>query len=241
MKVRIIGSSSAVPRPGRACSSYLIEEAGTKLVLDLGTGALQSLMRFADPRKLDAILISHLHPDHFMDLVQLRYALTIPDPIDPPLPVHLPPEAEAQVARLAQSLPSSSGEAFFAGALALMEYDAENVLRIGACEIAFRCTAHYIDAYAMRVVCPSGTVVYSSDTAPCDAVTELARNADLFICESALGVAGMDHEPRGHSNAREAAAMARDAHVRHLVLTHYGSGAEPADLQDAAATLFGDA
>jgi len=131
MKVRIIGSSSAVPRPGRACSSYLIEEAGTKLVLDLGTGALQSLMRFADPRKLDAILISHLHPDHFRELVQLRYALTIPDPIDPPLPVHLPPEAEAQVARLAQSLPSSSGEAFFAGALALMEYDAENVLRIG--------------------------------------------------------------------------------------------------------------
>ncbi len=233
----MIGSSSAVPRPGRACSSYLVQGDETNIVLDLGTGALQSLSRFLEPSRVSAIVISHFHPDHFMDLVQLRYVVALNEAASA-IDVHVPYGVRARLERLAEQLPSGTGKPFFEGALNLAEYTRNSPLQIGEFSLAFAQSRHYIDAYAARVSGASRTFTYSADTAPCKSVTELASNADLFLCEAALGAHGRDRSTRGHSNAREAGRMAHDARVKHLMLTHYSAQCDPEAMRAAAAEQF---
>ena len=74
-RLTIAGSSSSIPRPDRACSSYLVDDGETSIVLDLGTGAFSNLRRYVDYDRLGAVVISHMHADHFIDLIPLRYAL----------------------------------------------------------------------------------------------------------------------------------------------------------------------
>ena len=90
----------------------------------------------------------------------------------------------------------------------------------------------------MRIETPQGVLGYSADTAPCDAVASLVTDADVFLCEAALGSDGKEHGERGHLNAYEAGQIADRARVKHLVLTHYGANADPQALQVAAAKGF---
>jgi ribonuclease BN (tRNA processing enzyme) len=70
--VTVLGSSSSTPRPGRACSCYLVRAGDTAIALDLGTGSLSNLRRYLAPEQVSAVIISHMHPDHFLDLIPMR-------------------------------------------------------------------------------------------------------------------------------------------------------------------------
>jgi ribonuclease BN (tRNA processing enzyme) len=185
---------------------------------------------------LSGVVISHMHADHFFDLVPLRYALRYEVSRKQPLPVYVPPGAMRILAEIAHPLKETDD--FFDGVFELREYDPGQPLSIGECVMRFAPTVHYIPAYAMRIETPDGIAGYSADTAPCDAVPQLVREADLFLCEAALGASGRENGERGHMNAREAGEMARRAGARHLILTHYSSSASPVDLRDAAAQAF---
>jgi ribonuclease BN (tRNA processing enzyme) len=239
MRVRIVGSSSSLPRPGRACSCYLVRTNGVKLLLDLGPGALAKLLETLQYDELDAVVISHMHPDHFLDLVPLRYCLRY-GTHEPraPLPVWLPPGARTRLFSLSAALESDGDEMFFDGVLDLLEYDPSEELRIGDVALTFAKTVHYIDAYAMRLEHAGKCLCYSADTAPSENVVALARDADLFLCEVTVGL-GVERGPaRGHLSAVEAAAMAQRARARRLALTHYGAGCLAIALEEAARTEY---
>jgi ribonuclease BN (tRNA processing enzyme) len=234
LRLTVIGSSSAAPRPGRACSSYLIRSAGAAVVLDLGNGALGKLQLAIDYRQLDAVVVSHLHADHFLDVIPLRFALKRRSPLrDGRLALWLPPGGTETLHQLCSILTSSDGAAFLDEVFFVREYDPAGRLRIGDARLTFAPSRHYIPAYAVRAECDGASLVYSADTAPCESVVELARDASLFLCEATLGLED-EEEPRGHSSACEAGEMAQSAGVERLVLTHY-SAADSADALVAAA------
>jgi len=235
-RLYIAGSSSAVPRPGRANSGYLLQSHECNIAIDFGSGVLSRMREVLEPTQLDAIVISHMHADHFLDLVPLRYALRYEMQRAEPLPVYLPPGGIAAARAIGKPL-KDEGD-FYDGILDLREYDPQDALVIRECRVRFAKTVHYIPAYAMRIEMPGAAVGFSADTAPCAPVVDLVCGADMFLCEASLGPSGRERGERGHSNAREAAEMAREAAVGHLMLTHYSARANPIDLRAAAAAVF---
>jgi ribonuclease BN (tRNA processing enzyme) len=232
----IVGSSSAVPRPNRANSSYLLRSENLALAIELGSGALSKLLAAQDVTALDALLVSHMHADHFFDIVPLRYALKYEMRRERALQAYLPPGGRRKLASVVA--PFAKNGSFFDGVMDVAEYLPASGLRIGDARISFAKTRHYIDAYAMRIQLPGSTFAFSSDTAPVQNVIDLVRGADLFLCECALGADGRESGSRGHSNAKEAGAMAQAAGVKHLVLTHYSASSRAADLKQAAKSAF---
>jgi ribonuclease BN (tRNA processing enzyme) len=239
MRVRVVGSSASVPRPGRACSCHLIRARGTNLLLDIGTGALANLRIVMDYPDLDAIVISHMHADHFFDLIPLRYGLKYgPLLRDERMPLWLPPGGEAQLRALAATFHPEGPNDFLDEVYEIQEYDPHSRLEIGRLAVTFAKTVHYIDAYAIRVERDGASVCYSADTAPSAAVEELARGCSIFLCEAALGLATEAGPMRGHLSAVEAGEMAQRAGARRLVLTHYGTEFAPGELEDAAQSVY---
>jgi ribonuclease BN (tRNA processing enzyme) len=232
----IAGSSYAVPRPGRANAGYLLRAGGSSIVIDFGTGAFANMREKLDPVHLDAIVVSHMHADHFFDLVPLRYALRYELQRGKALPVYLPPGGIAVMNQIANPLKETDD--FYDGVFDLKEYAVNGPVQIGECTVQFKAAVHYIPSYAMRFETRRGVLAYSADTAPCDAVVALARDADIFLCEASLGSNGTENGMRGHLNAREAGEMAASARANHLVLTHYGIKTNPAAMRSAAAEAF---
>ena len=186
MKLTVIGCSGSVPGPDSAASSYLVTADGFNLILDLGSGALGSLQRHIAVPEIGAIGLSHLHPDHCMDLcglyVAARYAPGAPIPR---IPVFGPPGTSERMA-LAYDLPLEPG----------MEEELEfhawqDVQQIGPFTIRTAPMAHPVPAYAIRVEHGNKSLVYTGDTGPNDALIELARGADMLLSEAALP----DNEP----------------------------------------------
>ncbi len=239
MQLIALGTSSSVPRPGRACSCYAVRTPATTLLLDLGTGALGNLRRSREYTTIDAVVISHMHADHFLDLIPLRYGLKYgPDVRERRQPLYLPPGGEAVLRRLVSAFAPEGPADFLDEVFEVCEYDPRAPLHVGDAVLRFRRARHYIDTYAIRVEAAGAVVVYSGDTAPCDAMVEHAAGASLFLCEATLGV-GSETPPRGHCSAAEAGEMARRAEVARLMLTHYGSAQDPELLCEAAAEAFG--
>jgi len=208
-------------------------------VLDLGTGAFANLRRHVDYDRLGGVVISHMHADHFIDLIPLRYALKYGTrPRAAKLPVYLPPGGIAMLRTLVSAFPREPG-AFLDDVFALSEYDPSQPLALeGGATLRFAHTAHYIPAFAIRWQRNGASVTYSADTAPDERVVALARESDVFLCEATLRRGEIEPGARGHSSAAEAATMARDAGVRRLVLTHYHDAATSRDLDESAREIF---
>jgi ribonuclease BN (tRNA processing enzyme) len=239
LKLHIVGSSPAVPRPGGASSSYLVRSAAAAVLLDFGTGAFAKLQLVLDPSSVDAIVVSHMHADHFFDLVPLRYALKYGS-LSPGrlLPIWLPPGGRTSLDALRRAVSPDASEDFFDCVFAVREYDPEVGLEVRDVTLRFAPSRHYIEAYAMRCECDGTAIAYSGDTAPCDSVVQLARSSALFLCEAGLGLGTEDGE-RGHSSAQEAGDMAARAGASRLLLTHYSAAYPANDLVIAASSAFG--
>jgi len=216
-----------------------VQDDESSLVLDLGTGAFANLRRHVDYDRLDAIVISHMHADHFIDLIPLRYALCYgPFRRKRKLPLYLPPDGERMLHKLVGAFADEGGGDFISEVFDVRTYDPAATLAIGAGEIRFALTSHYIPAFAIRYERSGQSVTYSADTAPEDRIVELARGCDLFVCESTLLADDVERGMRGHSSGREAGQMAQAAGVRRLVLTHYAECATARDLDESARECF---
>jgi ribonuclease BN (tRNA processing enzyme) len=222
LRLTVLGASPAWANPGWACSGYLVSADNEHVLLDCGFGVLSRLRERLPLDNLRAVVISHLHADHFIDLVSLRYGLKYGSlRSDPALPLYVPPRGASFLAKLGEAL---DGDAeFFAGTYRLAEYDPSEELQLGALSVRFSLVKHYITAYAMAVRA-GRRLVYSGDAAPCSALVELARGADVLLCEAGInGPHEDDPNPsnRGHMTAQEAARLAAEAGVGRLLLTHY--------------------
>jgi ribonuclease BN (tRNA processing enzyme) len=228
----ILGSGTAAPNPGGANSGYLLREGDTAVVMDCGAGTGGRIALHVPVNRLSGVAISHLHPDHYFDLVALNYLLKFgePRPRELPrrVPLWVPPGGHAFLRELGKLIGASRD--MLEGVFEICDYSPERPLTIGSLEFSFRPVQHYILSHSMRVRSPDGgLLVFSSDVAPCPQLVEAARDADLFLCESALLNSSQDDSNpklRGHLCAAEAGAAARAAGARRLLITHYYSSEE---------------
>ncbi|GAA1591014.1 MBL fold metallo-hydrolase [Kribbella hippodromi] len=233
MKLTVIGCSGSVPGPDSAASSYLVTADGFNLVLDLGSGALGPLQRHLAVPEIGAIGLSHLHPDHCMDLcglyVAARYAPGAPIPR---IPVYGPPGASERMA-LAYDLPLDPG----------MEEELDfhawqEVQVIGPFTIRTAPMVHPVPAYAIRVECDGKVLVYTGDTGPNDALIELARGADLMLSEAALPDGDPDNPIDLHLTPSDAGEHATKAGAKRLVITHVPPWYDPVVQAEHAGRTF---
>ncbi len=241
MRLIVLGRSPARPNPGEACAGYLVEGGGARLLLDIGPGIVAQLLRRHHPDELDAVIVTHMHSDHMLDLVTLRYVYPWRRlSADERLRVVLPPGSADQLLDLAKGV---GGAKHFEDAFQLSEHDSTTPFRFGSLTVTPRETQHYIPCWGFRVEADGRRLAYTADTAPCSGLTELADDADLLLSEATLRSLDEDAqapEPRGHLTPAEAGAVARDGGARRLVLTHLPVNGDDATwARTDAATTFG--
>jgi ribonuclease BN (tRNA processing enzyme) len=216
VKLTIIGCSGTFPGPEAACSSYLVEHDGFRLLVDAGNGSTGMVQRSIGLLDIDAVAISHLHGDHYLDLVTYTYARRYhPDGSPGCLPVYGPHDIE-------QHLLGAFGRPV--GDLLREVYDFHPAsgpgrLEIGPFTVDLVQVNHPVETYAMRIAADGRSLTYSADTGACDALVDAARDTDLFLCEASY-LDGEDNPPDIHLTGKEAAEHASRAQARRLVLTH---------------------
>jgi ribonuclease BN (tRNA processing enzyme) len=235
MRLTVLGCAGSFPGPESACSAYLVEAQGFKLLIDFGPGSLSALQRYADLDSIDAILLSHLHCDHMLDacnyVVVRRYA---PDGPKPPLPVYAPVGAAERIAAAYSSEADPVDDVFTFFALQ------PGTFPIGPFTVTVDRVNHPIETYGVRVEQGGGVLAYSADTAPCESLLRLAQNADLFLCEASY-LDGVDNPPDLHLTGGEAGEAATKADVAKLLLTHLvpAWGSEASTVEAACAAFTG--
>jgi ribonuclease BN (tRNA processing enzyme) len=229
MRLTVVGCAGSFPGPEGPASCYLLtaEHAGRSwaVVMDLGNGALGPLQRHADPMSLDAVLLSHLHPDHCLDLTGLHVMRTHHPggPAPTRLPVHAPAGAGARLAR-AQGVtaPSSVEETYD-----FRELRCRQDFVVGPFRVTPFRVEHPVEAYGFRVECRGATLAFTGDTDACPELTPLMADADLVLADAAF-VEGRDEARGVHLTGRRAARAAVDAGgVQRLMLTHVPSWNDP--------------
>lgn len=220
LRLTVLGNSTAVPHPESAAAGYLVEWGDTSVLLDAGQGVIRSLQDRLDPHKLAAVVIGHMHADHSLDLVGLRYLYPWGERAVDPLPVHLPPGGRERLDALARGISERVG--FFNDAYAIDEYDPDAPLVIGPLTIRFNRGRHYVPAWGLTVEGPDGArLAYTGDTGPSDSVVDFSTDADLLLIEAALRLPAHDDLERGHLTAEEAIDMATRTRARAALLVHY--------------------
>jgi ribonuclease BN (tRNA processing enzyme) len=251
VRITVLGKSPAWPDAGGACSGYLIEEDGFGLLLDCGNGVFPKLRRFRDYVDVGAVIVSHVHADHWLDLVPFAYALTYA-PRQQPVPVAGCSGIE-HPARPALYAPLGAAETFrnvtsnwgsddlIEHAFHLREYDGTEALEVGPFSVRFCEVPHYVVTYAVELTSKSGAggrFTYSADCRPNDALVEFARDTDMLLIEATLprpertGV-------RGHLTPCEAGEHGRRAAARRLVVTHISDELDPAWARSEAERSYG--
>jgi len=221
VKITVIGSSPAWPNPAGAQSGYLIEGSG-RVLLDCGPGVLPSLRAGGGWPELDAIAITHFHLDHWGDLVPWVWGVLHlrGRGIDPGHPdLWVPPGGHARLEHFGDDLGFPD---MFERVFTVREYEpGEPFTAVGVQVTAVRLPHYRIASYGFRVANESTVLAYSGDSAPDGRLVELARDADLFICEATLITGESDGAPpRGHLSLDEANEAFEASGASRLLITH---------------------
>ncbi|MGN6792576.1 MAG: MBL fold metallo-hydrolase [Streptosporangiaceae bacterium] len=215
MELTIVGCSGSFPGPASPASCYLVTAEGFQMLIDLGNGALGTLQQYASPGEIDAVLISHLHADHCLDMCSYQVFRTYhPAGPLPPIPVYGP---AAAADRLDRAAGGDSGHPIS---------DAFDFVTLtpGRTEIGpFTVTAdhmnHPVETFGFRLEHAGRAIAYSADTGASDQLGGLAAGADVLLCEASF-IEAPGLPANLHLTAREAAEYASRADVGSLVLTH---------------------
>jgi ribonuclease BN (tRNA processing enzyme) len=233
MKLTVLGGCGGWPTAGEACSGYLIEHDGFRLLIDPGYATMPRLLESTGAEQINAVFVTHGHPDHCVDLNPLLRARVLTDDTPaPPLPVYAPPSALAAVLALDKSQ-------VMARSYALHEFDPGSRLEIGPFAAETRLLPHTLPNAGVRLAAGDRTLMYTGDTGPADDVVDLARDADLVLAEASYvdDVPGDMHPFL--TSARQAGQQARAAGARRLLLTHLLPGTDPAAARAAATDEYG--
>ncbi len=227
MRLTVLGSCGAWPEAGQACSGYLVEHDGFRLLVDVGYAVVPRLLERVTASQVDAVFISHGHPDHCADLNPLLRARWLRGDPPPPLPVYALPGALDAV--LALDRPG-----MLAGAYVLHEFTAGSRLEIGPFRVQTRLLPHCGPNAGVRLAAGEQVVAYTGDSGPSHDVAELARGADLLLAEASYVDQAPEDSRRYLSSARQAGRQAADAGAGRLLLTHLLPGTDPAAARAAA-------
>jgi ribonuclease BN (tRNA processing enzyme) len=228
VRLTVLGGCGAWPEAGQACSGYLVEHDGFRLLLDVGYATVPRLLARVAAAGVDAVYVTHGHPDHCADLNPLLRARALVDEPATPLPVYAPPRALDPV--LALDRPG-----MLDGAYALHEFAPGDTLHIGPFRADTRLLPHWLPNAGVRLTVGDRTLAYTGDTGPSPEVVALARDADLLLAEASY-VDDVPADSRAHlTSARDAGRQAATAGVGRLLLTHLMPGTDPAAARAAAA------
>ena len=203
MRLTVLGCNGPYPAAEGACSGYLLESGGTRVLLDCGTGVLARLTAFVPPEELDAVVLTHLHYDHMSDMLPLIY------------------RCQAVGKRLKVFFPMQENplcDLLRAG------YDTADIAAggcVGAIALAALPVRHPVPAYAVRLTDVEGkSLCYTGDTNTRPGLAQFAQGADVLLADACFTDALWD-EKKPHLSARLAAILAREAGTKQLVLTHF--------------------
>ena len=233
VRLTVLGSGDAFGSGGRAHSSYLIAAPGACLLLDCGPAVLQALKRDGiDPGAIDAVLLSHLHGDHFGGVPFLLMEYLYERPRTRPLVIYGPPGTRPRVQGLFEALYEHSARETLPFRLDFVEMTSGKAIPVGTARVLpFRVPhAAELVCLGLRVEVGGRSVLYSGDSGWTDEFVTHSRDVDVFLCECSNFE---DRMPGFHLSYREIAARAADFGCRRLVLTHLGS--EPLARQDEIA------
>ena len=245
----MLGKSPAWQDAGGACSGYLVEAGGTSLLLDCGSGVFGKLRSVRDYADVDAVVISHLHGDHILDLVPFASGLTYaprhqPVPVagwpgtdHPPRPrLIAPPGARDAFRRLCAA--AGMREEHIERAFELHEYDPGEEVEAGGLRLRFHPVPHFLPTNAVEIAADGARVTYSADSSPSDDLCTFAHGTDLLLIEATLPRPEREG-PRGHLTPEEAGDHGRRAGARRLVLTHISDELDPEWARQEAERAFG--
>lgn len=211
MNLTVVGHWGGFPKTNEASSGYLLEKEGTHLLLDCGSAVLSTLQSYIQPKDLDAVILSHYHPDHIADIGVLQHALLI----------------ESYMSENIKILPIYGHEKDSAAFSSLtyknittgLGYHEREPLHIGPFTIRFLETKHPAPCYAMRIEAGGKSLVYTADTSYFEDLVAFSKDADILLCESNF-YKGMDSAAAGHMTSEQAGTLASLARVKKLILTH---------------------
>lgn len=224
LSVTVLGCSGSFPGPGAACSGYLVDDGSTLIWVDAGPGTLANLQRHIGLDQLDAVVLSHEHPDHRSDIegwdVACHYLLERTG-----FPVYAPAGVRERTYR-----PDSRSFTW--------HVIAEGAgVDIGGMRFTFSRTDHGPETLAMRIDAGGRSLGYSADTGPAWSLAALGPALDLVLCEATLSIE--EEDTMQHLSARQAGAQARAAGAGRLVLTHLWPALDPGEAQSLASAAFG--
>ena len=214
LTLTVIGAGPAwSDRPGSSGASYLVRTGSTAVLLDLGQGSFPRLIRAIEPSKLDAVVVSHLHPDHFIDLVPLRHYLAYQ---------HVPARSVRVIAPdgLADRIDALHAQPGFTAVSLRLEPFAAEPVRIGDLILEARRVRHTENSHAVRIGRDGGPgLVYSGDCGAAADLAPLIRPGDALLVEVSFGAGAV---PTGslHLNAAAVAELAVAAKPGRVLLTH---------------------
>jgi ribonuclease BN (tRNA processing enzyme) len=251
VRLTVLGKSPAWQDAGGACSGYLVEADGQRVLLDCGPGVFGKLRTVVDYVDVDAVVISHLHADHFLDLVPFASGL-IYAPRQQPVPVNGWPGTSTP-ARPALIAPPGAADAFarvceatgmrpdhVERAFELREFHPERPLELGVLTLRFQEVPHFVPTWAVEVAHDGARLTYGADCSPNEELCTFARDTDLLLVEATLPRPEREG-PRGHLTPEEAGDHARRAEARRVVVTHVSDELDPAWVRAEAERAFGAA
>ena len=231
MRLTVLGGCGAWPAAGQACSGYLVEHDGFRLLIDPGYATFPRLLEVLDAADVDAVLVSHGHPDHCADLNPLLRARAMRKEPVPSLPVVAPADALGPV--LALDRPGMLDDA-----IALREFTPGDRLTVGPFGVRSWLLPHWVPNAGLRLEAGGRSLAYTGDSGPSPLLADLARGADVLLAEATYPWQVTDADPRYLSSARQAGAVARQAGAGRLLLTHLWPGTDPEEAVRAAAGSY---
>jgi ribonuclease BN (tRNA processing enzyme) len=250
VRITVLGKSPSWQDVDGACSGYLIEEGGTTVLMECGNGVFSKLRKFVDYIDVDAVVVSHLHADHFLDLIPYSYALTYA-PRQQPVPVDRWPGTD-NPARPALYAPTGAREVFrkivgtwgnedlVENAFDVHEYDVDSTIEVGELRFRFHAVPHFLPTHAIDVASTNGggRFTYGADCRPTEELVTFARDTDLLMVEATLprpertGI-------RGHLTPDEAGEHGRQAGARRLIITHISDELDETEMRERAEKAYG--
>jgi len=211
LKLKVVGYWGAYPEPDSATSCYVVSDNNSKIVIDMGSGSLSKLMKYEDINKINDVIISHFHYDHFVDVYPLQFNSMIQQNLKnrkDPVNIYTPYDPLYSDAMDYQTFTKN------------IMFNQGSIFDINGFITTFLKTNHVIDSYAVKLEKSGKTLVYTSDTAWSDELVEFSKNADLLISEASL-FDEMKGKVEGHLTAGEAGKLACLSNVKKLLLTHF--------------------
>lgn len=222
MKLDVLGSCGAWPEPGQACSGYLVEHDGFRVVLDMGFGVASRLFSVCPAEDVGALVITHEHPDHWADLTALLRARFFARA--PRIPLYCTPGVVDRVS-VAEPRPPLRDVAEI--------FELPGRYQAGPFELTGIELPHHVLNCGVRLATADSAIAYTGDTGPDPALAELGRDADLFIVEATVS------EPQELlMTARQAGYWAAQAGAKRLLLTHFWPGTDRGWAADEARAEF---